>query len=42
MSLEVQSMVEMESMTATECVLCARCADSCPKSVIALRFTRAT
>ncbi len=40
MSLDVQAMVAKGTMTATECILCARCADTCPRNVISLRFAR--
>lgn len=39
MSLDVQAMVAEGSMTNRECILCAGCADRCPKDVISLRFS---
>jgi ferredoxin-type protein NapH len=38
MSLDVNSMVQEDSMENSECVLCGTCADTCPKSVIKLSF----
>lgn len=40
MSLDVEGMVDRDSMSERECVLCATCADGCPKGVIDLRFVR--
>jgi len=41
MSLDVQAMVARGAMSDSECILCANCADTCPKDAIGLRFTRA-
>jgi len=38
MSLDVNSMVQKESMEDSECILCGSCVDSCPKRAIALSF----
>jgi len=40
MSLDVQGMVDRDSMSERECILCANCADSCPKGVIELKLGR--
>jgi polyferredoxin len=40
MSLDVQGMVKRGDMSDRECILCARCADGCPKHVISLRWRR--
>jgi ferredoxin len=34
MGLDVQGMVKEEKMETPECILCASCADSCPKGAI--------
>ena len=38
MSLDVNSMVQTESMENSECILCGTCADNCPKNAIRLSF----
>ena len=38
MSLDVNSMVQKESMENSECILCGTCADNCPKNAIRLSF----
>ena len=38
MSLDVNSMVQNESMENSECILCGTCADNCPKNAIKLSF----
>jgi ferredoxin-type protein NapH len=38
MSLDVNSMVQKDSMENSECVLCGTCADNCPKNAIKLSF----
>ncbi|HEX9262711.1 MAG TPA: 4Fe-4S binding protein [Candidatus Bathyarchaeia archaeon] len=38
MSLDVNAMVQNESMENSECILCGTCADNCPKSAISLSF----
>lgn len=35
MSLAVQAMVEKQRMTNTECILCGKCVDGCPRRAIA-------
>ena len=39
MSLDVQEMVQEESMTNTECILCGSCVDTCPKNAIKYSFS---
>jgi ferredoxin-type protein NapH len=39
MSLDVNSMVQSETMDVTECILCGTCVDTCPKSVISYSFS---
>ena len=34
MGLDVHSMVKEGDMETTECILCASCADACPKGAI--------
>ena len=38
MSLDVQAMVSTGFMTATECILCAQCSDTCPRDTISVLF----
>jgi ferredoxin-type protein NapH len=38
MSLDVNSMVQSESMENSECVLCVNCVDNCPRKAITLAF----
>jgi polyferredoxin len=38
MSLEVNSMVQKNSMENSECILCGSCVDNCPKQVIKYNF----
>lgn len=38
MSLEVNSMVQQNSMENTECILCGSCVDNCPKKAIKYSF----
>jgi ferredoxin-type protein NapH len=38
MSLDVNAMVQQESMENSECILCGACVDSCPKGVIKYSF----
>jgi ferredoxin-type protein NapH len=38
MSLDVNSMVQKDSMENSECILCGTCADNCPKNAIKLTF----
>ena len=38
MSLEVNSMVQKNSMENSECILCGSCVDNCPKQVIKYSF----
>ncbi|MHC4214427.1 MAG: 4Fe-4S binding protein [Planctomycetota bacterium] len=38
MSLEVEQMIQTESMDKSECVLCGNCADNCPVDVIRYSF----
>ena len=38
MSLEVNSMVQKNSMENSECILCGSCADNCPKQAIKYNF----
>lgn len=38
MSLNVNSMVQQNSMENSECILCGSCVDNCPKSVIKYSF----
>lgn len=40
MSLDVNSMVDKGNMENTECILCGKCIDSCPKNVISFYFGR--
>ena len=40
MSLDVKSMVESETMTNSECILCGECIDICPKKAIAYSYKR--
>jgi ferredoxin-type protein NapH len=40
MSLDVQDMVRRRSMPDRECILCARCADACPRGVLSLVWRR--
>ncbi|NPV42193.1 MAG: 4Fe-4S binding protein [Anaerolineae bacterium] len=40
MSLEVHRMVEQGAMENSECILCATCADVCPRDVISLVFRK--
>jgi len=39
MSLDVNGMVRTDSMENTECILCASCADTCPKGAIHYAWT---
>ena len=38
MSLDVNSMVQKQAMENTECILCGKCVDVCPKGVIKYSF----
>jgi ferredoxin-type protein NapH len=38
MSLDVNSMVQKQAMENTECILCGKCVDTCPKGVIKYAF----
>jgi ferredoxin-type protein NapH len=38
MSLDVNSMVQQDTMENAECILCGTCADNCPKKAIKLSF----
>ena len=38
MSLDVNGMVNKHDMRNSECILCASCADACPKGVLNVRF----
>jgi len=40
MSLDVSNMVKNNNLENPECILCAKCADNCPKQVIQLHFGR--
>jgi ferredoxin-type protein NapH len=40
MSLDVNKMVQKQSMENAECILCGRCVDVCPKGVIKYTFDR--
>ncbi len=40
MSLDVNSMVQNESMENLECILCGSCVDSCPKNAIKYSFAK--
>lgn len=40
MSLDVQGMVKRNDLSNRECILCARCADTCPKHVLSLAWRR--
>jgi ferredoxin-type protein NapH len=40
MSLDVNAMVQKQSMENTECILCGRCVDVCPKGVIKYAFDK--
>ena len=40
MSLDVNQMVQKQSMENSECILCGRCVDVCPKGVIKYAFDR--
>jgi ferredoxin-type protein NapH len=40
MSLDVNMMVQKQSMENSECILCGRCVDVCPKGVIKYAFAR--
>jgi ferredoxin-type protein NapH len=40
MSLDVNEMVQKQSMENSECILCGRCVDVCPKGVIKYAFDR--
>ena len=40
MSLDVSEMVRKNDMRSSECILCASCADTCPKKVLQVRFGR--
>jgi len=39
MSLDVNAMVQQESMENSECILCGSCVDTCPKQAIKYAFT---
>jgi polyferredoxin len=39
MSLDVNGMVQKETMENSECVLCGSCVDVCPKDVIRYSFS---
>jgi ferredoxin-type protein NapH len=39
MSLDVNAMVQSQSMENSECILCGKCVDSCPKGAIKYTFT---
>jgi ferredoxin-type protein NapH len=39
MSLDVNGMVQSETMDVTECILCGTCVDTCPRSVISYSFS---
>jgi len=39
MSLDVNSMVQRESMENSECILCGTCVDNCPQNVIKYSFS---
>jgi ferredoxin-type protein NapH len=38
MSLDVNSMIQNESMENSECILCVNCVDNCPRKAITLAF----
>ncbi|HLC00229.1 MAG TPA: 4Fe-4S binding protein [Candidatus Bathyarchaeia archaeon] len=40
MSLDVNSMVQRESMENSECILCGSCVDNCPKGAVKYSFNR--
>ena len=40
MSIDVNSLVQAQRMENTECILCGRCADVCPNSVITYSFSK--
>ena len=42
MSLDVNAMVQKHSMENTECILCGRCVEVCPKGVIEYSFDKNT
>jgi formate hydrogenlyase subunit 6/NADH:ubiquinone oxidoreductase subunit I len=39
MSLDVNAIVQNESMANTECILCGSCVDTCPKNAIKYSFS---
>jgi ferredoxin-type protein NapH len=41
MSLDVNAMVQSQSMENSECILCGKCVDNCPKRAIKYTFSRA-
>ena len=41
MSLSVSEMVKKGKMENSECILCGKCVDSCPKDVISFDFGKA-
>jgi ferredoxin-type protein NapH len=42
MSLDVNGMVQKQSMENSECILCGNCIDTCPKGAIKYSFSRRT
>jgi ferredoxin-type protein NapH len=42
MSLDVNAMVQSQSMENSECILCGKCVDNCPKGVIKYAFSSRT